>query len=167
MADFLGREFLSISVKPIYDTDDNIIISLIKNAFPVIYGKNNSEEKIKGVNNVAPTSIMVITLRIFFMSCICVFMRSIITCILKREYMKISKLKDRIIEKWGQAGFQKYFRNTGWMFVGKIFSLVIAFVATAYIARNLGPTNYGQLSYAISYVGLFAFIAAWFRSDNI
>jgi hypothetical protein len=30
---------------------------------------------------VAPTSIMVITLRIFFMSCICVFMRSIITCI--------------------------------------------------------------------------------------
>ena len=73
---------------------------------------------------------------------------------------KIDLLKTKIIEKWEHEGFQKYFRNTGWMFVGKILSLIIAFVATAYIARNLGPTNYGQLSYAISYVGLFAFISA-------
>ncbi len=72
----------------------------------------------------------------------------------------MNKLKHRIKEKWGEAGFQKYFRNTGWMFGGKILSLIISFIATAYIARNLGPTNYGQLSYAISYVGLFGFIAA-------
>lgn len=64
-----------------------------------------------------------------------------------------------IREKWHHAGFQKYFQNTGWMFLGKILSLAIAFIATAYIARNLGPTNYGQLSYAISYVGLFGFLA--------
>jgi hypothetical protein len=54
---------------------------------------------------------------------------------------------------WGHAGFQKYFQNTGWMFLGKIASLAISFIATAYIARNLGPTNYGELSYAISFVG--------------
>ncbi len=65
-----------------------------------------------------------------------------------------------IKEKWQHAGFQKYLRNTGWMFFGKIVSLIIAFVATAYIARSLGPINYGQLSYAISYVGLFGFLAA-------
>jgi O-antigen/teichoic acid export membrane protein len=68
--------------------------------------------------------------------------------------------KAYITEKWRHAGFQKYFRNTGWIFGGKIFSLIISFIATAYIARNLGPTNYGQLSYAISYVGLFGFIAS-------
>ncbi len=72
----------------------------------------------------------------------------------------MNKLIHRIKEKWSEVGFQRYFRNTGWMFVGKIFSLIISFIATAYIARNLGPTNYGQLSYAISYVGLFGFIAA-------
>lgn len=72
----------------------------------------------------------------------------------------MKKLINRIKEKWQHEGFQKYFRNTGWMFIGKVASMIIAFIATAYIARNLGPTNYGQLSYAISYVGLFGFIAS-------
>lgn len=71
-----------------------------------------------------------------------------------------------IKEKWQHTGFQKYFRNTGWMFVGKVVSLIISFVATAYIARHLGPSNYGQLSYAISYVGLFGFIAS-LGIDNV
>ncbi len=123
-----------------------------------MYGKNRFPEKINGVNNVAMIKITVTILKIFCMSCVCVFMQSIVTCILKREYMKNTLF--RIKEKWGEAGFQKYFRNTGWMFFGKILSLIISFAATAYIARNLGPANYGQLSYAISYVGLFAFIAS-------
>ncbi len=42
------------------------------------------------------------------------------------------------------------------MFFAKVASLVISFLATAYIARNLGPTNYGELSYAISFVSLFS-----------
>lgn len=36
----------------------------------------------------------------------------------------------------------------------------ISFLATLYIARNLGPTNFGQLSYAVSFVGLFGFISS-------
>ncbi len=155
MTDFLGREFLSISAKLIYDTDDKAIISLIKKAFPVIYGKNNSPEKINGVNNVAPTNIMVITLRNFLMSCICVFMRSIITCILKREYM--NKLIQRIKEKWGEAGFQKYFRNTGWMFLSRMFILLINLFVSIYIARKLGPEQYGTFSFIISFVSIAGF----------
>ncbi len=42
------------------------------------------------------------------------------------------------------------------MFFAKAASLVISFLATAYIARNLGPKNYGELSYAISFVSLFS-----------
>ena len=64
-----------------------------------------------------------------------------------------------IKEKWNHAGFQKYFRNTGWMLFSKILSMAISFVVTAYVARNLGPLNYGQLSYAISFVAIFSFIA--------
>lgn len=37
--------------------------------------------------------------------------------------------------------------------------MVVSFAATIYIARHLGPQNYGQLSYAVSFVGLFGFIA--------
>lgn len=45
------------------------------------------------------------------------------------------------------------------MLFGKIASMAVSFIATAYIARNLGPRNYGELSYAISFVSIFSFIA--------
>ncbi len=54
---------------------------------------------------------------------------------------------------------KKHSINLGWMFFGRLGGMAISFIATAYMARNLGPTNYGQLSYALSYVGLFSFLA--------
>ncbi len=62
-------------------------------------------------------------------------------------------------EVWFHQGFQKYFQGIGWMFFTKIAGMVISFLTTAYIARNLGPTNYGELSYAISFVSIFSFIS--------
>lgn len=64
------------------------------------------------------------------------------------------------LEKWHHAGFQKYFQNMGWMFLGRIFVLVVAFVVNAYMARYLGPANFGLLNYVFSFVGLFGFIAS-------
>jgi O-antigen/teichoic acid export membrane protein len=61
---------------------------------------------------------------------------------------------------WVNMGFQKYFRNTSWMLGARILSMGISFLATTYIARHLGPTNFGQLSYAVSFVGLFGFISS-------
>ncbi len=63
-------------------------------------------------------------------------------------------------EKIKHPGVQKHTKNLGWMFFAKITSMVVAFIATAYIARNLGPTNYGELSYAISFVGIFSFLSS-------
>ncbi len=63
-------------------------------------------------------------------------------------------------------GFRRYFKNTGWIFVGKIITMIVAFFVTAYLARYLGPSNYGILSYAISFSGLFSFIAS-LGIDNI
>ena len=68
----------------------------------------------------------------------------------------ISYVKEKIVH----PGVQKHSKNMGWMFFARIGSMVITFLATAYIARNLGPTNYGQLSYAISFVALFGFLAS-------
>jgi len=65
-----------------------------------------------------------------------------------------------------RPGFQRYFHNTGWMFFGQFFSLAVAFFIGAYIARYLGPKNFGLMSYVISFVGLFGFLAGG-GADNI
>lgn len=67
---------------------------------------------------------------------------------------------DFIKEKIKHPGLQKHSKNIGWMFFARIGSMVITFIAVAYVARNLGPTNYGQLSYAISFTSLFGFLAS-------
>ncbi|MCF7865666.1 MAG: flippase [Candidatus Pacebacteria bacterium] len=68
-------------------------------------------------------------------------------------------LKNKYLRAMEGPGFIKYLKNSGWMFVARVVSLVISFFVTTYIARYLGPYNYGQLSYAISFVALFSFIS--------
>ncbi len=72
--------------------------------------------------------------------------------------------------KWravlSHAGFRRYFINTGWMFFGHFFSLLVAFFVGAWIARYLGPREYGLVNYAVSFAGLFSFIAS-LGADNI
>jgi len=58
------------------------------------------------------------------------------------------------------TGFQKYLREAGWIFGAKVLTLGISFLTTLYVARYLGPTNFGQLSYALSFVALFGFLAS-------
>ena len=65
-----------------------------------------------------------------------------------------------IKEKWQHAGFQKYFKNTGWLLFSKILTLAIAFFVGISVARYLGPTRYGTLNYILSFVGLFSFISS-------
>jgi len=74
---------------------------------------------------------------------------------LSTTYKIITDLKQYFYHE----GFKKYFKNTGWLFFGRIANLIISFFVVAYVARYLGPANYGILSYAISFVGLFSFIA--------
>lgn len=64
-----------------------------------------------------------------------------------------------IKDKLAHYGFRRYAKNIGWMFFARIATMVVSFIATAYTARNLGPTNYGELSYAISFVGIVTFFA--------
>lgn len=64
------------------------------------------------------------------------------------------------------VGLVRYFKNTGWLFVSRILSLIISLFISLYVIRYLGPTNYGTLSYAISFTSLFAFIAG-FGVDSI
>ncbi len=64
------------------------------------------------------------------------------------------------------TGFQRYAQNTGWLFLGKIFSFFTIFIVGIYVARYLGPTDFGLLNYVISIVSIFAFLSN-FGVDNI
>jgi len=55
--------------------------------------------------------------------------------------------------------FKKYFKNTSWLFTEKILRLLIYFVVTVLVIRYLGPEQFGLLSYAISFYGLFTAIS--------
>ena len=67
---------------------------------------------------------------------------------------------------FGSKSFKKYFANTSWLLAIKIIKLIISFVVNIYIIRYLGPNEFGLLSYAISFVGLFAAFSS-LGLDNI
>jgi len=68
-------------------------------------------------------------------------------------------LKDKFNKLQLSSGFKKYFVNTGWLFFERIIGMAVTFFVGVYVARYLGPANFGLLSYAGSFVGLFAGIA--------
>ena len=49
----------------------------------------------------------------------------------------------------------KYLFNTGWLFAENILFMVAAFFVGIYVARYLGPEQYGILNYALSFVFIF------------
>ncbi len=67
--------------------------------------------------------------------------------------------KQKLFSLLSHRGFKKYFANTSWLFLEKIFRMLISFFISVLIARYLGPEKFGILSYAQSFVGLFAAFA--------
>ncbi len=53
----------------------------------------------------------------------------------------------------------KYFRNTSWLFAEKILRMFVSLFVGIWVARYLGPEQFGLFSYVQSFVGLFATIA--------
>ena len=50
------------------------------------------------------------------------------------------------------------FKNTGWMTISQSITSICAFLWTILIARYLGVSDYGIMSFAISFTGLFGII---------
>ena len=55
----------------------------------------------------------------------------------------------------GSSGFQKYLRNTSWLFVDRVIRLSLVLVTGIFVTRYLGAEQFGQLNYASALVGLF------------
>lgn len=52
-------------------------------------------------------------------------------------------------------GFQKYLRNTAWLFTDRVVRLASVLVSSIFITRYLGPELFGKLNYASAFVGIF------------
>jgi PST family polysaccharide transporter len=55
---------------------------------------------------------------------------------------------------------QKVLSNTGWLFADNILRLGVGLFVSVWVARYLGPEQFGLLSYAMAFVGLFGAIAS-------
>ncbi|TYB33440.1 MAG: flippase [Flexistipes sinusarabici] len=53
------------------------------------------------------------------------------------------------------SGFKKYFFNTGWLMLDKVLRMFLGLFVGVWVARYLGPENFGILNFAMSFVGLF------------
>ena len=56
--------------------------------------------------------------------------------------------------------------NVFWALAGKFTGLASALLVGIFVARYLGPTQYGIMNYAVSFVTLFLFIVS-FGFENI
>ncbi len=61
---------------------------------------------------------------------------------------------------------QKVMRNLSWSVVGTSVNMLITLVVGIYVARYLGPEQYGLLNYVVSFAMLFS-VFATFSSDEI
>jgi len=50
---------------------------------------------------------------------------------------------------------KRYFSNTSWLIGERIFRMAMGLCVGIYVARYLGPVDFGLLTFAVSFVGLF------------
>ena len=53
------------------------------------------------------------------------------------------------------AEFMKYFYNTSWVMFDNILKLTLGVFVGAWVARYLGPDNFGLFNYALSFSSVF------------
>jgi len=61
---------------------------------------------------------------------------------------------------YNHQGFQRYFKNASWLFMERFVRIVTGLFVGIWVARYLGPEQFGLLSFAQALVGMFTAIAA-------
>lgn len=69
---------------------------------------------------------------------------------------RVKRLSDKALT---HQGFRRYFANTSWMFTEQILRMVAGLLVGVWVARYLGPEQFGVFSYAIAFASLFSSIA--------
>ena len=72
----------------------------------------------------------------------------------------ISRLKNFAGAICKHQGFQKYLKNTGWLFGGQMFRMALGLFVSVAVARYLGPKDFGLFNYILSIVALVAVVCS-------
>ena len=80
--------------------------------------------------------------------------------------MNKKNLHENIKKALNHEGIMRYGKNISWLMLERLIRTFVGFFVSIWIARYLEPVQYGVLSYAQSYVYLFAVIAT-LGLDNI
>lgn len=59
-----------------------------------------------------------------------------------------------------RPGLTKIVNNVGWLFFGKLLRIGVGLVLTVWLARYLGPDQFGLLNYVTALVGMFSVLAS-------
>lgn len=73
-----------------------------------------------------------------------------------KAFTAISTALGRLVD---HQGFRRYFLNTSWMFAEQVLRIIAGLFVGIYVARYLGPEQFGIYSYAAAFVALFGTIA--------
>lgn len=59
----------------------------------------------------------------------------------------------------GRHRLQKIITNTGWLFTDQVIRMGVGLLVSVWVARYLGPSRFGILSYAVAFVSLLSVLA--------
>ena len=76
-----------------------------------------------------------------------------------KNILDFKKSQQQISHIIYNKGFIRYFENTSWILLEKVTKMLIGISIGVWVIRYLGPKDFGDLSYAESFVDLFSVIA--------
>lgn len=71
----------------------------------------------------------------------------------------INKIQEHAQNLRQNQGFQKYLFNTLWMFADQALRLMAGLAVGVWVARYLGPEQFGVFNYAIAFIAIFGVIS--------
>ena len=71
---------------------------------------------------------------------------------------KYGMLKNLFQAAAAHNGARRYGFNMYWLLLEKLFRMAVGFTVGVYVARKLGPDNFGILNYAISFAAIFSIL---------
>jgi len=72
----------------------------------------------------------------------------------------MKSLFSKVPQLLGAQAPQRYIKGIFWVLIARVLSMGVSLVTVFYIARTLGPQNFGELSYSVSVITLLAFFGA-------
>lgn len=67
----------------------------------------------------------------------------------------IAASKAFLIQLRSKTGFKDFLKNSGWLFLDKAIRAVLGLLVGAWIARYLGPSDFGELSFYLAIIAIF------------